>query len=211
MSPQQYARMFAARELYPPDFPPLRGVRGRSVRGVKPEHFEKPSDEPGKKFSWICTPGTLQPLLGLTPCVAMVQHVGFSTSWLRERLSDGTSHKLVLFPDEATLPATWANFMASIRETFGEDVHAALAPHLALMESTPWPEIDPSKRFRTVSHLAVADKYGDPAAGTPPQPYFTSASRLLRYLMVVVVLEMEVTEVGVDREEMHGRTDKAGQ
>eukprot|EP00873_Tetraselmis_striata_P041401 jgi/Tetstr1/461665/TSEL_006765.t1 len=107
MSPQQYARMFAAWELYPPDFPPLRGVRGRFVRGVKPEHFEKLSDEPGKKFSWICLPGILQPLLGLRPCEAILRHVAFSTSWLRERLSDGTSHNLVLFPEEATLPPTW--------------------------------------------------------------------------------------------------------
>eukprot|EP00873_Tetraselmis_striata_P041402 jgi/Tetstr1/461666/TSEL_006766.t1 len=95
------------------------------------------------------------------------------------------------------------------------------------MERTPWPEIDdPSKRFRTVSHLPVADKYGDHAAGIPPHPDFTSASRMLRpkdqpetYTLNrsladtsgVVVLEMEVTEADVDREEMHGRTDKAGQ
>ena len=65
MTPQEYAQRFVNRESYPAGLPPLTGVCGRFIRGVKPEDFDKLSDEPGKVFSWICTPEILAPIAGM--------------------------------------------------------------------------------------------------------------------------------------------------
>ncbi len=50
---------------------------------------------PGKRLSWIVGGDVLDRILGLRPAEAM-NYVGFSLTWMRARLRDGTRHKLVV-------------------------------------------------------------------------------------------------------------------
>ncbi|KAJ3052912.1 hypothetical protein HDU99_008080, partial [Rhizoclosmatium hyalinum] len=75
--------------------------------------------------------------------------VGFSKSWLRKRLDDGTQHRLVIFPcsDDELVLGTWDNMMKLIKIHYGEEVHSRLFPHLEKLKTFHIKRIDPSGRL----------------------------------------------------------------
>ena len=179
LTPAEYAERWEAREGLGPGTV-LEGLCGRFIRGTRPEHFEQLSDEPGKRMSWVCSPQQLGALLGKSAAEAMFA-VGFRAEWLAERLADGTKHMLVLFPAGSGAVATWGNLWAMIRQHYGHDVDAALAPFRAEIEQlVTWPPdpsgngyaaFDPAGVLQRLSDLPVDVKYADPG--------FLTAERLL--------------------------------
>lgn len=119
------------------------------------------SDEPGKKLSWVCNDELLQSLLGKRPVAAMV-HLGFGLDWIRARLHDGTTHRLVVFRsgvETDTTLATWHNLLSLVRECYGAEMADRLEPQMAALKSTPYEEIDPSGTLREISNLPVEQKF----------------------------------------------------
>mmetsp|Transcript_14732 Transcript_14732/g.41897 ORF Transcript_14732/g.41897 Transcript_14732/m.41897 type:complete len:257 (+) Transcript_14732:176-946(+) len=178
LTPAEYADLFNRR--IPRNS--VEGVCGRFIRGVRQEDFTFLSDEPGKLLSWICTAELLQPLLGLRPAEAMVRYVGFSLNWMKGRLTDGTDHKLVLFPDSAATLATWENIIAFVEREYPATVFERLRPNLDAVKMADYKRLsqgDAKKRgFLEISELPVAVKYGL-GDGQKPHPDFITPSRLL--------------------------------
>jgi hypothetical protein len=157
LTPNEYAIKFLASQ----PSGPFRGVCGRFIRGVRPADFLLLSDEPGKKLSWICDEELLQQVCGKNGAEAMVI-IGHGLDWLENRLHDGTSHKLVLFPSTGATNATWDGVFELIRLEFGEAVHQRLAPHHDALKCTPYSDIDPDLRLKSISDLSVLEKLAHP-------------------------------------------------
>ena len=139
----------------------VSGLCGRFIRGVNEEQLSMLSDEPGKKLSWVCNDELLQSLLGKRPVAAMV-HLGFGLDWIRARLHDGTTHRLVVFRsgvETDTTLATWHNLLSLVRECYGAEMADRLEPQMAALKSTPYEEIDPSGTLREISNLPVEQKF----------------------------------------------------
>ena len=137
---------------------------GRFIRGVNEEELSVLSDEPDKELSWVCGEDLLQSVLGKGPTAAMV-HIGFGLDWIRARMDDGTTFRLVVFPasDETrTTLATWDNLFELVHESYGDTVAGILAPHMAMLKSVAYADIDPAGRLREVSNLPVAEKLRHP-------------------------------------------------
>eukprot|EP00656_Telonema_subtile_P000157 TRINITY_DN10074_c0_g1_i1.p1 TRINITY_DN10074_c0_g1~~TRINITY_DN10074_c0_g1_i1.p1 ORF type:complete len:167 (+),score=42.89 TRINITY_DN10074_c0_g1_i1:79-579(+) len=124
-----------------------KGWCGRFIRGVEPEDFHVLNSEPGKRLAFICDEALLGRCHGLTPAEAMVE-IGFGLDWMEARLSDGTQHKLVLFPASAAVAATWDNMIELVGEHYGHEVRARLDPFLPCLLYT-----SPSPRDRTRSRM----------------------------------------------------------
>lgn len=148
-----------------------RGLCGRFIRGVNAQQLSTLSDEPGKLFSWVCTDELLQGVLGKGPAGALVQ-VGFGLDWIRARLDDGTTFRLVVFPvgaSSSTTQATWDNLFTLVRAGYGDAIANRLAPHMAALRSTPIDAIDTAARLRSVSNLPVSEKMAHPEYMTAEQ------------------------------------------
>jgi hypothetical protein len=167
LAPEEFAAMWTRQEPLPRGVV-LEGLCGRFIRGTRPEHFEMLSDEPGKRLSWVCSPGQLGALLGKSAADAMFA-VGFRAEWLAARHADGTQHELVLFPAGTGSVATWANLWQLIREKVGEKVDNALEPFKDEIEALKtWPSdasgngyaaFDPAGELQRLSDLPVHVKY----------------------------------------------------
>jgi hypothetical protein len=161
MAPEQYAEQFLSKTPFPQD-KKLVGVYGRFTRGVKPEDFEMLSDEPGKRLSWVCTEELLQPLLGKNPAQALL-HIGFGRSWMEQRLLDGTTHKLVLFPSAEGTIASWDGVFQMVHKAYGDEVYQKLKPFNEEIKQMPYDRSDPVvARNIEISDLPVAQKYAHP-------------------------------------------------
>ena len=119
------------------------------------------SDEPGKKLAWVCTAELLTAILGKNTCEAMF-HIGFSVEWLRNRLLDGTRHRLVVFPSLDCVQVTWNNLFALTRDNYGPEVAARLAPFEDALKGTPYEVIDPQHEIKRLADLPVDEKYAHP-------------------------------------------------
>ncbi|KAJ3294268.1 hypothetical protein HDU79_011230 [Rhizoclosmatium sp. JEL0117] len=124
---------------------------GRFQRGVSQDQLDLLSGEPGKKLSWVFGHDAFSSFAGMNHTQAMLA-VGFSKSWLRKRLDDGTQHRLVIFPcsDDELVLGTWDNMMKLIKIHYGEEVHSRLFPHLEKLKAFHIKRIDPK--------LSVEDK-----------------------------------------------------
>ena len=164
LSPAQFAQRFEEKSALPHGTR-LAGVCGRFTRGTRPEHFERLSDEPGKRLSWVCSAQSLGSILGKSAVEAMLA-IGKRLEWLRARLDDGTEHQLLVFPETIGTVATWRNLWRLIREHFGAEVDAALEPFKAEIEaletSDGYASFDPDGTLLRVSELAVREKHADP-------------------------------------------------
>lgn len=170
LTPKEYAEQFLNKTPFPPN-KRLVGVYGRFTRGVKREDFEKLSDEPGKKLSWVCTEELLQPLLGKNPAEAL-RHIGFGQSWMEQRLLDGTTHKLVLFPSLVGTIATWDGVFEMTRKAYGDELSALLEPFNEEVKQLTYEKSDPRvARNIMLSDLPVKEKY--------EHPEFLTAERFL--------------------------------
>lgn len=150
----EYAALYNRREATPR---PFGNICGRFIRGVKAEDFDILSEEPGKKLSWVCGPGILRRVLGLSPADSMA-FIGFDPAWLEKRVADGTKFKLVLFNSDEAAMATWDNLFALIRLAYGAELSDKLKPFEAELKATPYDAIDPQHRLRDISTLPVAEK-----------------------------------------------------
>mmetsp|Transcript_5685 Transcript_5685/g.14504 ORF Transcript_5685/g.14504 Transcript_5685/m.14504 type:complete len:250 (+) Transcript_5685:289-1038(+) len=138
---------------------------GRFTRGVCDADFDRLSDEPGKRLTWLCTPNTLAACLGKPIVAALHSDVGFTKSWMTERLADNTAHRLFVFeqePGKAEV-VTWSALWRLVREAYGAEVDAALQPFQREIEETEpkalYAKYDPENRIQHISNLPVADKY----------------------------------------------------
>ena len=116
------------------------GLCGRFIRGVDEHQLSLLSDEPYKELSWVCDDELLQSVLGKGPVAAMVQ-VGFGLDWIRARLDDGTTQRLVVFPETAEMRktlATWDNLFGLVRECYSPTVAGILAPHMDALKRTSY-------------------------------------------------------------------------
>ncbi|KAJ3032031.1 UNVERIFIED_CONTAM: hypothetical protein HDU68_008064 [Siphonaria sp. JEL0065] len=159
LTPQLIVDLFALGQAIPSGSMLPRNVVGRFQRGTDEETLAVLSDEPMKKLSWVFGADTIAAFMGKSPTQAMLS-VGFSKSWLRNRLSDGTKHRLVVFQciDQDLVLATWDNIMELIKKHYGIRVYERVSPFLAELKSTHIKDIDPKGRLRYISELSVQDK-----------------------------------------------------
>ena len=175
ITPDDYVTMFTSKtlpQLADSSTVKLGGILGRFIRGVKDEDFHLLSDEPGKILSWVCTPELLYSILGKTPLEAMI-HIGFSLTWIQNRLYDGTRHRLVVFPEEGGTVATWDNVLQLVKECYGEDIYEKVLPFQDAIKlfdynesdaddtRTP-PDLLTAKEIIRLSELSVHEKYNNP-------------------------------------------------
>ena len=168
-TPAEYLDQFQQRKPLSPNTE-LKGVCGRFIKGKNPEDFEILSNEPNKLLSWVCSPGMLGGLLGKTPSEALIS-VGMRKKWLLERLKDGTSFMLVVFPEKQGTIPTWDNLWPLIGEVYGQEVSTILEPFQDEIEAlqkkvlkNPNPEndyheIDPEGMIQYVKDLPVVEKH----------------------------------------------------
>lgn len=162
----EYAKLFNAQERVPAGRT-VAGLCARFIRGTKPADFEVLSDEPGKRLSWVCSSEMLESILGLNPTEAMLS-IGYRTPWLKARVEDGTTHRLVVFPQTAdTTVVTWAGLWTLIARAYDPAVSLALEPFKKQIESLDTPTngydaFDPSGEINRLGTLPVAEKYAHP-------------------------------------------------
>ena len=162
MTPQEFAERFQRCKGLATEEGSISGVCARFVRGVTEADFEKLSDEPGKRLSWVCSSEMLGALLGLTPAEAMV-HIGFNLGWMESRCKDSTQHRLVVFADQEGKPATWENIWTLVRDHFGEACADRLQPfQAAIMALQGYDELEGGREIIRLSHLPVESKYAEP-------------------------------------------------
>lgn len=94
---------------------------------------------PGRKFAWCSGPDGLEGYLGKAH-EAIICGVGKDDSWLRERLSGGTSFRLVLWSSDpgARELGDWHGIFRMIRREYGPELHAKLAKWGIALETTPF-------------------------------------------------------------------------
>eukprot|EP00040_Diaphanoeca_grandis_P033658 m.206509 g.206509 ORF g.206509 m.206509 type:complete len:292 (+) comp32955_c1_seq8:237-1112(+) len=171
----------------------LTELCGRFIRGKCAEHFKTLSDEQGKMLSWIMPGDSLLQLLDVqTSCAAKMMSIGMRSPWLRERLSDGTQHMLVVFPSSAGVVVTWENLWRLVKQSYGDEVDRKLHPFKRDIEqlqariiattkaraeqslpplANPYHEIDADGVIESVSNL--------PADVKVTKPNYVSAHHLL--------------------------------
>mmetsp|Transcript_10991 Transcript_10991/g.19892 ORF Transcript_10991/g.19892 Transcript_10991/m.19892 type:complete len:245 (+) Transcript_10991:40-774(+) len=159
MTPREYVEAFKAREAAQPGS--VQNLCGRFIRGREAKDFLVLSEEPRKKLSWVCSSGLLNELLGMPPTDALL-HIGFRLDWLRERLRDGTEHKLVVFYASGALPASWDNIMSLIWEVYDAEVYKRLEPHLAAFKTMAYEEIDPEGFYDKLTLLPMDERIAHP-------------------------------------------------
>ncbi|KAJ3074513.1 hypothetical protein HDU98_011103 [Podochytrium sp. JEL0797] len=135
---------------------------GRFGRGTAsdPQSLAMLSDESHKKLSFVFGADTIKGFLGKSPTQAMLS-VGSSKSWLRNRLTDGTQHRLVMFPcpDSELKLATWDNILELIGQYYDKRIYDKLIPFLHELKTTHIKDIDSKGRLRYISELPVKDKH----------------------------------------------------
>lgn len=155
VTPEEFARCW--QERIPGQY---RGVNGRFIRGTTEEEFEKLSDEPGKRLSWVCTPALLSGCAGLAPAAALLR-IGFGPSWIRARLQDGTRFKLAVFPASGGTVATWDGVFGLVRDVYGAEAHERIVPFREEVERRSQDEIDPAGIISELNKLPVSEKIAD--------------------------------------------------
>ncbi|KAJ3405945.1 hypothetical protein HDU80_000444 [Chytriomyces hyalinus] len=155
------ARFFESRTRLPDDLD-LPDVYGRFLRGTDEKTLSILSDEPGKKLSWVFGPETLPRIVGNSAAQAMLS-LGFSKTWLLNRLRDGTRHRLVLMQSPADcVLATWDSILRLIQIKYGDAVWGRVAPFISALKNTAFDEIDVAGRLRQVAELPVHQKIVHP-------------------------------------------------
>ncbi|CAB9511378.1 expressed unknown protein [Seminavis robusta] len=178
MTPDEYSRRFLEQQaLQPAERNATRGLCGRFLKGIKTEHFQVLSDEPGKLLSWVCSGEMLGGLLGLSPVAAMYS-IGFRLDWVQCRLEDGTQFKLVVFPaaDARGVVVTWEALWTLIAQSYGKEIDEAVTPFKQQLEDLDTTSgyasvLESGDTITQISNLSVAEKHKHPG--------FLSATKFL--------------------------------
>ncbi|KAJ3094148.1 hypothetical protein HK100_006256, partial [Physocladia obscura] len=169
LTPTQIIELFNARKQLPENSKIPDHIVGRFARGRKSMAANAMlSDEPFKKLCWVFGKDSIEGILGKTPIEAMIS-AGFSKLWLRNWLSDGEQHRLILMPSpkEECVPGTWDHIMDLIRKHYGLHLWEKLYPFLEELKTTHIKDIDPTGRLRYIAELSTKDRYAHDEYYTP--------------------------------------------
>ncbi len=114
--------------------PPLAGVCGRVLRGLREEDFRALSDDPARKVVFMLDGEALGDLLGRTGAEVLAQ-IGYAPGEVRALTAQGVRFKLAMVPQVAMVRATWDALLALVAAAYpewGERITTARATLKAL-------------------------------------------------------------------------------
>lgn len=125
----------------------VSGLCGRIIRGKKPEDFRTLADDPNRKIVMLVDPDGLQKMIGKTGYEMLVE-IGYEPDYLRHKVEEGNSFKLVVFPEGgAAKSATWDNTIDLVKEAY-PDQAAKIEKYRQSLKSTPFDEIERQAGFK---------------------------------------------------------------
>jgi len=122
---EAFARCFGRGERCAP--PPLAGVCGRVLRGLREEDFRALSDDPARKVVFMLDGEALGDLLGRTGAEVLAQ-IGYAPDEVGALTARGVRFRLAMVPQIAMARATWdalLDLVAAAYPEWGDRVRAA--------------------------------------------------------------------------------------
>lgn len=129
---EAFARRFGHGERCAP--PPLAGVCGRVLRGLRDEDFRTLSDDPARRVVFMLDVQALGDLLGRTGAEVLAQ-IGYAPQEVRALTARSVRFKLVMVPQVAMARATWdalLDLVAAAYPEWADRIRAARATLKAL-------------------------------------------------------------------------------
>lgn len=134
---EAFARCFGRGERCAP--PPLAGVCGRVLRGVREEDFCALSDDPARKVVFMLDAQALGDLLGRTGSDLLTQ-IGYAPGEVRALMAQGVRFKLVIVPQVAMARATWDTLLDLVAACYPE-WEERIATARATLKALPYAQV----------------------------------------------------------------------
>ena len=114
-TPEAYAQSFKHKEPVV-----VTGLCGRILRGKSPLDFTTLTDDPKRKIVMLMGPDGLSLLSG-KESYDMLTSIGYTHSYIAQKISEGTQFKLAIFPEsQDAKPATWTNMVDLVSRAYPE-------------------------------------------------------------------------------------------
>lgn len=139
IDPAAYVEMFEGRQPAPEA---MSGVCGRVVRGRQQTDFERLAYADGRRLAWITGPAGLRGMIGRSGA-DIVDGIGKSSGWLREKLAEGMRWRLIVMPQAVCARADWAGVFEMVGQHYPEVAAKVLRWREALQDPTLAASIDP--------------------------------------------------------------------
>lgn len=140
VNPTAYVALFEGRQPMPDA---LAGVCGRVVRGKSEAEFTTLAFASGRRLAWVTGPAGLRSMIGRSGA-QIVLGIGKDASWLREKLAEGMSWRLVVLPQAECARADWAGVFAMIEAVYPEVARKLLRWRDAIRDPALVAKIDPA-------------------------------------------------------------------
>ncbi|MDD4931773.1 MAG: isochorismatase family protein [Candidatus Colwellbacteria bacterium] len=138
-----YARVFGQKGITVD----VEGLCGRIIRGKTPNDFLTLTDDPSRKIVMLVDSTGLQKMVGKTG-YEMLLEVGYEPDYLKHKVEEGNSFKLVVFPEGgAAQLATWDNAIDMIKEAYPDQADKIERQRHAL-KNTSFDEIQRRAGFK---------------------------------------------------------------
>src|SRR5437660_1095131 len=122
MQPQDYVRMFYDQKSG--GNITVGGLCGRIQKGKCPSDVEYMSDG-WKRLAWVMGSDGLTAIFQ-KPSHEVFDLTGFESDWVRAKLDQGNTFRLVVFPSLASTEATWTGLFGLIEKFYPEVLHSLL-------------------------------------------------------------------------------------
>lgn len=133
----------------------VKGLCGRILRGKTSIDFTTLTDDPNRKIVMLMGPDGLLLLLGKSG-YEMLSSIGYTSTYMTQKISEGTKFKLVVFPESRKAkPATWINVINMVSEAYPQ-IAIDLHHQISQLQSSSFDEIQDSSGYS----FAEVDKNG---------------------------------------------------
>jgi len=96
-----------------------KGLLGRVARGKSEADFRLLSFTAGRRLAWVSGPDALLAMLGRSHTDIILQ-MGKSRQWLADRLAEGMTWRLMVFPGETGILADWEGIFRALEMHYPE-------------------------------------------------------------------------------------------
>lgn len=156
---------------------------GRLIRGKKPEDFVTLSDDPDRKLIMLMGADGLETLLHCSCGHAMLEAIGYETTYIRRKVLEGNQFKLVVCNATASPArlATWKGVAAAVAEAYPPEIAQKVYSCLPALQNlrTPASEGWSITDFESLEKLAGFDFSKIDEAGKEDHRFMTPERYLL--------------------------------
>jgi hypothetical protein len=143
-----------------------KGLCGRIIRGVTPQHFERLSDDPSRLVVMLTDSAGLESMPGKTGYEMLIT-VGHHPDHIKSKLATNHTYKFVLFPEGEAFSAVWDNAFKIASQVYPDLRPFFYQNYEALKAGDHTPSKGKTEAFRRIEALAGysfmdADKKDDP-------------------------------------------------